>query len=171
MIVTARRASSPRFLIPSTARILCRVSARWFEIISNDNPSSNVNRHILNIPDTTIETPQPLNASSHEARFRSEMGQISRHSAVFFAGTLFTAASGYLFKIYLARVLGAESLGIYALGMTVGGVLGLVAALGLPQAAARYVAVYSGTGEYAKLQGFFWRALAILAAVNFIIAV
>ena len=123
----------------------------------------------MNIPDTAIDAPDPPLATGHQ-QFRSEMGQISRQSAVFFAGTLFTAASGYLFKIYLARVLGAESLGIYALGMTVGGVLGLVAALGLPQAAARYVAVYSGTGEYAKLQGFFWRALGILAGVNFIIA-
>ena len=94
------------------------------------------------------------------------MGHISRHSAVFFAGTLFTAAAGYLFKIYLARVLGAEALGIYALGMTVGGVLGLIAVLGLPDAAARYVAVYNGTGRYAELKGFLWRAIAVLAVAN-----
>jgi len=98
------------------------------------------------------------------------MGHISRHSAVFFAGTLFTAGAGYLFKIYLARVLGAEALGIYALGMTVGGVLGLIAALGLPQAAARYVAVYNGTGRYAELKGFLWRSLAVLAVANLIVA-
>ena len=98
------------------------------------------------------------------------MGHISRHSAVFFVGTLFTAGLGYLFKIYLARVLGAEALGIYALGMTVGGVLGLIAALGLPQAAARYVAVYNGTGRYAELKGFLWRGMAVLAAANLIVA-
>lgn len=89
---------------------------------------------------------------------------------MFFAGTLFTAALGYLFKIYLARVLGAEALGIYALGMTVGGVLGLIAALGLPQAAARYVAVYSGSGRYAELKGFMWRGLAVLAVANLLVA-
>ena len=63
------------------------------------------------------------------------MGHISRHSAVFFAGTIFTAAAGYLFKIYLARVLGAEALGIYALGMTIVGLLGIFNALGLPYSA------------------------------------
>ena len=105
----------------------------------------------MKIPESVVEASQPPPASRPAAQFRSEMGHISRHSAVFFAGTLFTAAAGYLFKIYLARVLGAEALGIYALGMTVGGVLGLIAALGLPQAAARYVAVYSGTGRYAEL--------------------
>ena len=68
------------------------------------------------------------------------MGHISRHSAVFFAGTIFTAATGYLFKIYLARVLGAEALGIYALGMTIVGLLGIFNALGLPYSAVRFVA-------------------------------
>lgn len=124
----------------------------------------------MNIPDTAVEASQPPIASTPAARFRSEMGHISRHSAVFFAGTLFTAAAGYLFKIYLARVLGAEALGIYALGMTVGGVLGLFAALGLPQAAARYVAVYSGTGRYAELKGFMWRGIMVLGVANLVVA-
>jgi O-antigen/teichoic acid export membrane protein len=116
---------------------------------------------------TTPETPT---AAPETQRFRTQMGQISRHSAVFFAGTMFTAVAGYLFKVYLARVLGAEALGVYALGMTVGGVLGLIAALGLPQAAARYVAVYGGTGRYAELRGFLWRGIAVLVVANLIVA-
>ena len=124
----------------------------------------------MKIPESVVEASQPPPASRPAAQFRSEMGHISRHSAVFFAGTLFTAAAGYLFKIYLARVLGAEALGIYALGMTVGGVLGLIAALGLPQAAARYVAVYSGTGRYAELKGFMGRGLTVLAVANLLVA-
>ena len=32
---------------------------------------------------------------------------------------------GYVFKVYLARVLGAEALGIYALGMTLIAFLGV----------------------------------------------
>ena len=124
----------------------------------------------MNIPDTAVEASKPAFASDQAAQFRSEMGHISRHSAVFFAGTLFTAGAAYLFKVYLARVLGAEALGVYALGMTVGGVLGLIAALGLPQAAARYVAVYNGAGRYAELKGFLWRSLAVLAVANLMIA-
>jgi len=109
-----------------------------------------------------------LAADSHV--FRREMGQISRQSGVFFAGTLFTTAAAYFFKIYLARVLGAEALGIYALGMTVGGVLGIVAALGLPQAAARYAAVYRATGRFEELRGFLWRSVAVLLASNILVA-
>jgi len=96
---------------------------------------------------------------------------ISRQSGVFFAGTLFTTAAAYFFKIYLARVLGAEALGIYALGMTVGGVLGILAALGLPPTSARYVAVYKATNRVNELRGFLWRSVGVLFTSNLIAAI
>ena len=101
--------------------------------------------------------------------FRQQMGHISRHSAVFFAGTIFTAAAGYLFKIYLARVLGAEALGIYALGMTIVGLLGIFNALGLPYSAVRFVAAYSATGKFDLLRGFLVRSIALLLFFNLLL--
>lgn len=97
------------------------------------------------------------------------MGQISRHSAVFFAGSMFTAVAGYLFKIYVARVLGAGALGIYALGMTIVGFFGLFNGLGLPQAAVRFVASYSATRQYDRLHVFLRRAIGLLIAANILI--
>ncbi len=123
----------------------------------------------MNIPDTALDASQPLLATSDEAQFRSEMGQISRHSAVFFAGSLFTAGAGYLYKIYLARVLGAEALGIYALGMTIVGFFGLFNGLGLPQAAVRFVAAYSATAQWQRLQGFLRRAFGLLGIGNIVL--
>lgn len=99
-------------------------------------------------------------------QFRRHMGQVSRHSGMFFAGTLFTAAVGYLFKIYLARVLGASNLGIYTLGMTLVGFLGIFNLLGLHRSALRYIAVYSATGQLARLRGFLGRSLLILMVCN-----
>lgn len=101
----------------------------------------------MNIPDTAHHASQSSLANSQEARFRSEMGQISRHSGVFFAGTMFTAVAGYFFRIYLARVLGPEPLGVYALGMTVVSLLGLIGGLGLSWASARFVSVYRAQGK------------------------
>ncbi len=89
--------------------------------------------------------------------FHRRIGQISRQSGVYFAGTIFTAAAGYFFKIYLARRLGAEALGLYALGMSMVGFLGLFNAVGLPTAAARFVAEYSARREFARLGGFLRR--------------
>lgn len=99
-------------------------------------------------------------------RFQREMGHISRQSSVFFAGTIFTAVVGYLFKVYLARVLGAEDLGIFALGMTIIGFLGIFGALGLPQSAVRFVASYSATGKMDALRGFLGRSALLLLGAN-----
>ena len=62
--------------------------------------------------------------------FQEEMGRISRQSGIVFAGTIFTEVFGYVFKVCLARVLGAEALGIYAPGMTIVGLRGILNGLG-----------------------------------------
>ena len=123
----------------------------------------------MNTPKPASETSQSP-ATIHEARFRSEMGQISRHSVVFFAGTLFTAAAGYLFRVYLARVLGAEALGLYTLGMTIVGFFGLLNGLGLGQAAVRFVASYSATQQWHRLHGFLRRSFGLLAVGSVVLA-
>jgi O-antigen/teichoic acid export membrane protein len=107
-------------------------------------------------------------ASSKTESFRQQMGHVSRHSSIFFAGTIFTAATAYVFKVYLARTLGAEALGIYALGMTVLGFMSLFSSLGLPQSAVRFVARYCATGDIELLRGFLGRSLVLLFASNLV---
>ncbi len=97
------------------------------------------------------------------------MGEVSRQSLVFFLGTIFTTAATYLFKIYVARKLGAERLGIYAIGMSVTGFAGLFPALGLPDAASRFVAVYNANGRMSQLRGFLLRSGGLLVATNLLI--
>ena len=108
--------------------------------------------------------------SSKAAVFQQHMGHVSRHSSVFFAGTIFTAATAYIFKVYLARVLGAEALGIYALGMTLVGFISVFNALGLPQSAVRFVAKYCATGDMELLRGFLGRSLLLLLTSNLVFA-
>jgi O-antigen/teichoic acid export membrane protein len=98
--------------------------------------------------------------------FFKHIHSISRQSAVFLLGTLFTVAAGYLFKVYLARVLGAEGLGIYTLGMTAGGLVSIVGAAGVPQTASRFVAIYSSTGQVRKLGRFLWFGALTLLVTN-----
>lgn len=121
---------------------------------------------------TTLPSSSP-ESSTEELRleFRRNFGQVSRHSAVFFAGTLFTMAATYLVKVYVARVLGAEQLGIYALGMTLVSLTQLLGVFGLPATAARYVAVYNGTGRYEELRGFLTRTVGIVAVLNFVLSI
>jgi O-antigen/teichoic acid export membrane protein len=100
--------------------------------------------------------------------FRSHVGHISKQSGVFFAGTLFTTALGYLFKVYLARVLGAEDLGLYALGMTFVGFLGPFTSLGLVESAVRFASAYRASSNWEKLHSLLWRGGAILFGTNLV---
>lgn len=118
-----------------------------------------------NIPPQELVVLAPV-LVANGAEFRSRMGSISRQSFVYFAGTIFTAAAGYFFKIYLARTLGAEALGLYALGMTIIGFVGLFNSLGLPLAAARFVAAYCARGDYLQLGRFLRGSLGLLTGVN-----
>lgn len=106
------------------------------------------------------------NTAAETQQFRSQVGHISRHSGVLFAGTIFSALIAYVFKVYVARVLGAEALGIYALGMTIVGFAGLFNALGLPESAVRFAAVYRATGKAEALRSLLWRGGFVLLTVN-----
>jgi O-antigen/teichoic acid export membrane protein len=112
----------------------------------------------------------PETAVQGSQQFRSQVGHISRQSGVFFAGTLFTAAFGYAFKVYLARVLGAADLGLYTLGITLIGFFGIFNTLGLPQSAVRFVAAYSAESKFDKLHALLWRGAGILLAANLVLS-
>ncbi|HEY6337923.1 MAG TPA: flippase [Candidatus Sulfotelmatobacter sp.] len=128
----------------------------------------------MDLSDDGIEVAAPplalSDVGSQTQQFRSQVGQISRQSSVFFAGTIFTAALGYVFKVYLARVLGPEALGIFALGSTLIGFLGVFNALGLPQSAVRFVASYCAAGTFDRLHSLLWRGSRILLAANLFFA-
>lgn len=110
-------------------------------------------------------------AAVEKRSFQSEMGRISRQSGIAFAGTIFTGVLSYAFKVYLARVLGAEELGLYALGLTIISFLGMVNVLGLPESAVRFVALYSVSKKFDDLRALLWNGSWILLATNLIFSV
>jgi O-antigen/teichoic acid export membrane protein len=111
-------------------------------------------------------TTQTAELAAETQRFRSQVGHISRQSGIYFAGTIFTAGFGYIFKVYLARFLGAEALGLYALGVTLTGMLGIFNTLGLPGSAMRFVAEYQVAGRFGELHALLWRGAALLVGAN-----
>ena len=120
----------------------------------------------------TIQKPEPIvDESTLDHRgpeFRQQIGKVSRQSFVYFAGRIFAIAAGYFFKVYLARKLGAEALGDYALGLTIIGSLGIFNAFGLPRSATRFAAAYRATGQFEMLRGFLIRSILILLASNIV---
>lgn len=116
-----------------------------------------MNEPVINVAQTVADS---------AVQFRSKVGHISRQSSVYFMGTIFTAAFGYLFKVYVARVLGPEALGIFALGVTMIGFLGIFNTLGLPQSAMRFVAEYQASGKLKELHALLWRGAGLLLVAN-----
>lgn len=114
----------------------------------------------------TVERAPIATETESLREFAQSLAHITRHSAVFFAGTLFTMAAGYFVKIYVVRILGAELLGIYALGITLVSFMQLLGLLGLPGAAARFVAVYNATGKAAQLKAFLLRTSGIVLLLS-----
>lgn len=113
--------------------------------------------------------PEDFQDAQETQKFQTQMGFISRHSAVFFVGTVFRIGAGYLFKVYLTRMLGPEPLGIYALGMTIVGFLGVFNTFGLPQAAVRFVAHYTSSKKTEQLRQFVVSATGIILVANVVL--
>ena len=99
-------------------------------------------------------------------RFRHQLGTISQQSVVFFVCTLFTLIGGYFFKIYVARMLGAEALGVYTIGMSVAAFFGLFSTMGVPLAMVRYVPVYLARGDLNRLSVLIWLGAAVIFAAS-----
>ena len=116
------------------------------------------------------EASAEISSAPETLNFKSEMGRISRQSGTVFAGTVFAAVLGYIFKIYLARALGAETFGLYALGMTIVSFLGIVNGLGLPDSAVRFVALYSAARKFEALRSLLWNGAWLLLASNLLFA-
>ncbi|HUM04116.1 MAG TPA: flippase [Terriglobales bacterium] len=110
-------------------------------------------------PESTVSVDEIGAADSGHQEFHKSVSEITRQSSVSFLGTISTLLVGYLFRIYLARNLGAELLGWNALGIGLYALFRMIGDLGMPYAAGRYVSVYSATGQNDRLRAFFWRAL------------
>ena len=77
--------------------------------------------------------------------------KIVGQSAVYFLGTVISVIVGFFFKVYLSRILGANSLGIYSLGITIIGVLGIFLSFGYGNGLIRFVSKYKATQNYNNL--------------------
>lgn len=107
-----------------------------------------------------------VDLSENSSKFQRHIGQVSRQSSAYFSGRIFTLAAGYFFKVYLARKLGADALGMYALGLTIIGSLGIFNAFGLSRSATKFVAAYCATGRFDLLRGLLIRSLLMLLFTN-----
>jgi O-antigen/teichoic acid export membrane protein len=87
-----------------------------------------------------------------------------------FAGNLFVYLIRFAFGVVIARLLGAQLLGMYSLGMTFPEVAGTMALLGLGSGVARYIPIAFHQKDEARLWGIIQVGLVIPSVLGLVLA-
>jgi O-antigen/teichoic acid export membrane protein len=72
---------------------------------------------------------------------------IARGTTVVFVGVVATLALNFLLRIVLIRYVTEDEYGLYSLAVTLAGIIGAVAMLGLDEGSARHIAFFAGKSE------------------------
>ena len=94
----------------------------------------------------------------------------AKGGGVTFAGKLFDYVVRFVFGIVVARMLGAEQWGLYALGLTVVTTLSPMALLGLPQGVVRYIPIANRERNDADLWSIVQVSIALPTLISFVFA-
>lgn len=87
------------------------------------------------------------------------MGSVLRQSAALFGSNLLLLAGGYGFKIFLARTVGAEGLGLFALAESLTAFALLLVVWEIQQAVFRFTGEFRVRGELERMRRLVWAAL------------
>ena len=93
----------------------------------------------------------------HDVSMR--MGSIMRQSAALFGGNIVLILGGYAFKIFLARTVGAEGLGLFALGEILMGFALLLTLWSLDETVFRFIPQFTALGATGRLQRLLWASI------------
>lgn len=97
--------------------------------------------------------------------------QIFKQSGIYFAGMLFTTIVGFFFKVYIARELGAEALGIYAMGLSIVTIVAGFSTVGLGRAGIRFISQYKAKAQWHFLRAYLQRTTFITLSMGIVLAV
>ena len=92
-----------------------------------------------------------------------ELPKVAIGAGISLVGMIVGGALQYLYHIVLAKFLGPSYLGLFVLGLTVISISGAVSKMGLDNGILRYVAMYRGVQDTARIKGTVIRALQLTA--------
>jgi len=113
---------------------------------------------------TVVATSSPRTSSEQTVLTAAKGG------GIIFAGRLFQLGGQLAIGLLLARLLGAEGLGLYNLALTAAGIAVGLASLGLEMALVRYVSLYSSRRDAAGLWGTLQVGIGLMALTGLFVA-
>jgi O-antigen/teichoic acid export membrane protein len=105
-----------------------------------------------------------IDIASRQMASDQTLGRIASGSALFFVGTFLGLGLNYVYAIVLARLLGPEQFGLYAIGLGCFNLLSVIALAGLDTAILRFVPAMRAQTDAVGIGGII-RAVLVLAAV------
>jgi O-antigen/teichoic acid export membrane protein len=96
--------------------------------------------------------------------------KIIGQSGIYFGGTLFSIGIGFFFKMYIAQELGADMLGIYALGLSIVTILSTFLSWGLGNGLIKFVSKYIAIKDYIQLHTYLRRTFELTLVLSLIAA-
>src|SRR6266542_2464835 len=105
---------------------------------------------------------------SHD-RAESNLRRIATGGGAVFAGGWVSYALSLAFNILVARRLNADRFGAFTIGMSLAVLLAHIAPLGLNQAVVRYVAIYRGQQDEARIRGTIALGLRVTAVAGVVL--
>jgi len=98
-----------------------------------------------------------------------ELPKVAIGAGISFVGMLFGGASQYIYHVLLAKFLGPSYLGLFVLGLSLVSISSALSQMGLDNGVLRYVSIYRGVGDKARVKGTVVRALQLTAIASLII--
>ncbi|PQP33280.1 hypothetical protein C6A36_00010 [Desulfobacteraceae bacterium SEEP-SAG10] len=83
----------------------------------------------------------------------SDLSKVTKGAGITLTGNMVGKGILLFYTIFLARVLGANDLGLYLLGITIVRLMTILSILGLDTGVVRYVAIYNGRNDLGRMKG------------------
>lgn len=99
-----------------------------------------------------------------------DMSEILKGASASFMFRVGGAVTQFLFSILLARLFGAEGLGIYMLALSLTFIASNVGRWGVDQAALKYIAICADKGEWGKLSVIFGKSAMVVTSISLIVS-
>lgn len=101
-----------------------------------------------------MESERALNGKSH-VEYRGYLSKATREAGFTFFGQAFALAFGFVANAVIARLLGADVLGVYVLAWTVVMAVSILTTFGIEGGFVRYISMYVGRGEESRARSVF----------------
>lgn len=101
---------------------------------------------------------------------KSDLRVIATGSSLAFGGAILGNGFTYLYGLVIARLLGAESVGLYFLALVLIQIISAVCRIGLPEGVLRYIAIYISQDDLPRVRGTILSAIYLVTATNSVAA-